>query len=529
MAKSTINAVIQFVSKGRQNVSGDSKKIEDSVRSVSDVVDSLNKKIKAIGVGVAYQSTVSAIQTIGSSFSALKSTVAGVSGAFMNFISANANAGDRISKFSRLVGMSAGELMKVRSAGMDAGMSVESIDAAMQRFSISTGKAAGGIKANLDVFNALGVRIRDANGNVKGQTQLLMEVSDAYKKLRSEADRNRVSQELFGRSGVQMSELLSGGSASLRRQFSAADARGFVMTDKMAADAEKFTHNLQFAQEAVGGISQRIAYAILPKVNTLLDKFTTFVTVHRAEIDHISDAVSGEISNVVSFITDKMPSILSFVVQTAGAVKDFVVSNKEIVAAVSAVVAFGGPILTALVSAKVAISAISAFVSGPIVGGIALAVVGVTAWASAINSVVKNWGLVKSVVSDTWESVKGYMSYVGDFWAGVFEKAYEGWNGFKSFVLNGAADILSTLSGIPIIGDKFTSAAEYLRSFNESQTSSPNSAAVAKSYSESKSVSTNRLEVSFSGLPYGSSITPSKNFDYGVIDYSAGYAFGSNL
>ena len=53
MAKSTINAVIQFVSKGRQNVSGDSKKIEDSVRSVSDVVDSLNKKIKAIGVAGA--------------------------------------------------------------------------------------------------------------------------------------------------------------------------------------------------------------------------------------------------------------------------------------------------------------------------------------------------------------------------------------------------------------------------------------------------------------------------------------------
>lgn len=526
MAKSTINAVIQFVSKGRSNVSGDADNITRSVKSASDVVGDLNRKIKAIGVGVAFQSTVSAINAIGGSFSALKNTVVGVSSSFMNFVSSSANSGDKISKFSRLVGMSAAELMKVRSAGMDAGMSVESIDAAMQRFSISTGKAAGGIKANLDVFNALGVKIRDNNGNVKKQSQLLLEVSDAYKKLSSEADRNRVSQELFGRSGVQMSELLSGGSASLNRKFNAADARGFIITDKMAADAEKFTHDMQFAREAVGGISQRIAYAVLPKVNSLLEKLTQFVTVHRAEINKITDAVSGEISNVISFISNKLPSVLYFVVQAASSIKDVVVNNKEIVAAVSAVVAFGPPILAALASAKVAITAISAFVSGPIVAGIAAAVVGVVAWGKAIKTVVDNWGLVASVASDAWDAVKGWMSSVGNFFSGVFEKAYDGWVSFKSFVLNGVADIISTLSGIPIIGDRFSSAADYLRSFNESQTSSPSSSSISRSYSESRSVSTNRLEVAISGLPAGSSVTPSKDFDYGVIDYSAGYAFG---
>ena len=88
-------------------------------------------------------------------FSAVADTVESAVSAVYGLAYSQAAAADAIGKTSALMGMQVGELQALRSAGMHAGMSLESVDSALQKFSINTGKAAAGEKTQIALFNAL--------------------------------------------------------------------------------------------------------------------------------------------------------------------------------------------------------------------------------------------------------------------------------------------------------------------------------------------------------------------------------------
>ena len=216
MASPKINTILSFATKGVGGVTNDMKSVVSGVNGATSAVDKLSAKISSIQKGVAFQSVVTAAGAVKDAFSAVADTVSGAVSAVYGLAASQAAAADAIGKTSALLGMQVGELQAIRSAGQHAGMSVESIDSAMQKFSVNVGRAAAGEKRQLDLMNALGVATRNADGSLRSQTDLLMDVADAYSKLSDTQDRNRVSQELFGRSAVQMSALLKDGSSGIR-------------------------------------------------------------------------------------------------------------------------------------------------------------------------------------------------------------------------------------------------------------------------------------------------------------------------
>lgn len=527
MAKSKISAFINFVTSGTSGVERDAGKITNAVHKSSNAVEELNRRIKRIDAGVAFQNTITAVGALGTAFSGIKNVVVGAIGGAFDYIEEMAGKADKIGKTSRLLGMTAVELQKIRSAGQDAGMSIESVDSAMQLFSVNTGKAAIGEKAVLDAFNALGVAVRGNDGKIRSQIDLLMDVSDAYAKLTNEQDRNMVSQKLFGRSGVQMSALLGGGSGNLLEQFNAFEQRGGGISNEMAKAGEDFAHSFQFAGEAINGVVLKVTSGLIPEFTKLFDMVTNYVTENKGEIDKITKSLSGKLISVVRGIGGYMPKILDGLLKAGEVVNQIVEFTGPWVPIIGGLaVTVGGSLLAGFVAIKAAVLGIGAVISGPVVAGVAAVAVGIASWAFAIKKIVDNWDMLKSFVvddvggaiSEMWESAKSSIS-------GFFNSIYEGWVSVKKFILNGAADIAGALSGIPVIGGGMGDVSSYLRGL-AAQTSAPENAAVQKQVSESRSVTTNRLQVDFTGVPRGATVKADDDFDYGVVDYSAGYAFG---
>ena len=436
-----------------------------------------------------------------------------------------AAAADAIGKTSALLGMQVGELQAIRSACQHAGMSVESIDSAMQKFSVNIGRAAAGEKHQLDLMNALGVATRNADGSLRNQTDLLMDVADAYSKLSDTQDRNRVSQELFGKSAIQMSALLKDGSSGIRAAIEQYERTNAGYTADQTTQAAAFNDQLQTMREYIGGVQKDMFFALVPAFTKLFEGVSKFVDANRQKIDSIVSSLSDQLPSLIQDVTDALPTILSGVSMVASAVSSVVDFTGPWIPLLSAAgVLVGGAILTAVGAVGVAVSAVGAAFGGvivaaaPILGIVALAGAGIAAWGVAIKSVYDNFDMLKSFVVD---------DVFGAFESGIKQFANE--------FIDVFAMIADGVSKIPVIGEKLAGGAgDWWRSQKfdvgsfasvESQVAPAGESNVSDATGAPVS-SSSSLTVDFRGVPRGTKITPSKDFDYGNIDYSAGYAFG---
>lgn len=551
MASPKINTILSFATKGVGGVNNDVKSVVSGVNGATSAVGKLTSKISSIQKGVAFQSVVTAAGAVKDAFGAVTDMISGAVSSVYGMAASQAAAADAIGKTSALLGMQVGELQAIRSAGKHAGMSIESIDSAMQKFSINTGKAAAGEKAQIDLFNALGVATKNADGSLRNQTELLMDVADAYSKLTNTQDLARVSQELFGRSAVQMSALLKDGSSGIQSAIEQFQKTGAGYTEDETKQAEAFNDSLQLMQEYIEGIRKEMFFALVPAFTSLFDKVSAFINENRPKIKSIIASLSSQLPSIIQDITDALPAILSGVSMIASAVSAVVDFTGPWIPLLSAAgVLIGGTILVAIGAVGVAVSAVGAAFGGaiaaaaPILGIVALAATGIVAWGIAIKSVYDNFDMLKSFVVD---------DVFGAFVSGVKQ--------FANMFIDVFATIADGIAKIPFIGEKIAGGAgDWWRSqkFDVGSFETPKSpvaefgAAPGKtpaapvaaaqatppvdqvpagesSASDVTGVApgtSSNLTVDFKGMPKGVSVAPGPGFDYDNFDYSVGYAFG---
>lgn len=519
MAQSKIRTFIDVVMGGTGAASAEANRVTNSIQKTTSAVDTLNKRLKGIQAGAALAGVSAAAGAIKGAFDAATGAIGGAVSAVYNLANSQAAAADKIGKTAALLGMQVGEFQALESAGKHAGMSTESINSALEKFSINTAKAAAGTKAQLDIFNALGVAARNADGSMRSQTDLLMDAADAYTKLTSEQDKNRVSQELFGRSAVQMGALLSGGSAGLRSAIADYQKTGAGYTAEEATAAAAFNDNLQTMEETFAGVKKDLFFAIVPAFSKLFTTASAFVQENRPQINSIIDGLSGQLPQVINGVTSALPSIMSGVSTVAGYVSDILeFTGPWVPLLVSAGVVVGGALLTAVTAVGAAFAAVGAFVSGPVVAGIGLAVAAVGAWGYALKKIYDNFDMLKSLIID--DVAVPVANAVGS----VFDSIGNGLMSAINWCLESLATGLDALSGLPIVGDRFAGSAAELRGLKFDM--APRNSAVTQAATAKATNST--LNVNFSGMPKGVTVTPEQNFDFESINITAGYAFGGN-
>lgn len=558
MANPVINTILSFATKGTGGVKNDVKSVVSSVDGASSAIGNMSKKLQSIQKGVAFQSVVAAAGAVKESFSTISDVIGGAISTVYGLAAAQAAVADKVGKTAALLGMQAGELQALRSAAQHAGMGVESLDSAMQKFSIATSRAAAGEKTQLELFNALGVATKNSDGSIRNQTDLLLDAADAYAKITNEQDRNRVSQELFGRSAVQMSALLKNGSAGLKSAIEEYQKTGAGYTNEQTEQAAAFNDQLQTMQEYVGGVKNQLFFALVPAFTQLFDGVSSFISENRGEISSVVSDLSKQLPSVIKDVTNALPAILSGVSKVASvvsAIVDFTGPWVPLLTAAGAVI--GGSLLAAVLAVGVAVSTVGAAFGGviaaaaPIVGIVALAAVGVAAWGKAIYEVYGNWELLKSfVVDDVYPAIVSGLEELGQMAMEAISPLIQGWESLKSFVVDGvfpafvsglkqfansAIDVFATIADgvakIPVIGNVAEGVGDWWRSqkfdvgsFDAGQV--PGGAESSSNAAGSPAATSSNLTVDFRGVPRGTSITPGANFDNGSFDYSAGFAFG---
>jgi hypothetical protein len=123
------------------------------------------------------------------------------------------------------LGIAASELSTFELAARGAGLGSEEFASGIAHFNRRLVDAAQGGKDSAAIFDALGVRIRGANGELRAGGEVLKDVADRFAQYADGANKSALAQELFARGGRRFIALLNEGREGLTKFGGASDAQ----------------------------------------------------------------------------------------------------------------------------------------------------------------------------------------------------------------------------------------------------------------------------------------------------------------
>ena len=567
-----INTILGFdVSRNSvTNVVNATVKVKESLISIGPIFKELQGNVDRM-THVAFWSGI--VTSAEKAFGGVKSIVGSVTNdlkKIFEFADSYAEKGDKIAKTSRMLGLSVKDYQAFSSAAIDAGMSVEEMDSALKKFSVNLAKARGGDKTMLHNFSkaifGTGGDLKALN-SLKTTSDVLVALADGYSKYSTAEKKAFVSSELFGQSGLKMSEILSQGGQSLK-EFLDSYNKGF--SEEGAKRAEEFTHELQMMLEEFEGIKIAVAQELFPAFKELFGEILSMLRgKNGSELKKVLKDAGVAFVKFVKDLLPRIPTILENIIRIVDFLTpEVVVAGGMVLSMLPAIVSIGlslwsmkpllfgifglvlkigsgllkivgliGPIVLWIKKSVIGLVLVSNLIGGPIalaLGGIAAILIGMV---SIVYQFYKNWEMWCSFVNhemtdavvEWWNQFKGIVSWaaegIGDFFLGIGEGISDfvmgGLNtvyeyvqkikGFLSGIFSGLPDKLQSLFGL-------NSSAEIGNTASSAQSSLGSS--VARAVMESNTTTTNRFSVDFKNMPRGVQVTAP---DHGDFDYSRGY------
>ena len=187
-------------------------------------------------------------------------------GAFIRMVKGSIDAADAFGKLEIQTGIAANTLQAYVNAGKLAGIEQATIEKGLRRLAQSMREADQGVATYKDAFDDLGISVRDTDGNLKTNEQILGEISDAFTKMEDGVTKTAIAMEIFGRSGASMVNLLNNGKASL-------EEFNFEVSENFAQNAEYFNDQLTMIGFKAEGFSKELTDSLLPSLNNLAEMF----------------------------------------------------------------------------------------------------------------------------------------------------------------------------------------------------------------------------------------------------------------
>ena len=229
-AKTTGQAAIKRMGNSMQGLQG-------RVKNLRNTIFTLNNAFKAMAVFLA-------------------------AGTATRFVTGAINQADAFGKLSRQTGIAADTLQSYVNAGKLAGVEQTAIDKGLARLASSIREADQGVATYKDSFDALGISVRDSQGNLKSTEQVFEEVADEFKNLEAGGTKAALAMELFSRQGRKLIPLLDEGSEALKKW-------NYETSANFSQNAEYFNDQITGLGFAFDGFRKQLADKLLPTLNNL--------------------------------------------------------------------------------------------------------------------------------------------------------------------------------------------------------------------------------------------------------------------
>ena len=356
---------------------------------------------------------------------AVGTTVA--AGAVFGLASSTAQLGDDAAKTADKLGIGITQLQELRFAAERSGVATSQFDTALEKMQKNLGEASTGTGTAKDALEQLGLKAEDL---IKlSPDEALGRIAEEMDKVETAAEKAAIANDLFGRSGVGMINMLRGGKKNLDALREAARRTGFVLSEKAARDAEVFQDTLLDTQLTMKGLKNTVGAALLPVITDAMGKIGDALVNNQAQVKIWADKFAGGVERAIPIIGEVVSGLAS-VVTTTGAVVSKVAEmvggweNFGVVigaALASKTILSIGKFGAAVFSLGRAFAGITA--AGPLVVG-AIRAIGLALVANPIGVVVAAIAAGALAITANWGTVKAALKPVLDWIGEAFQKLW---------------------------------------------------------------------------------------------------------
>lgn len=163
-----------------------------------------------------------------------------------------ADAADALGDLSERTGIAVEDLSRLQYVAQLSGSSAEGMNAAIIKLS-------QGIANGNPAFEAMGVAVKNADGSLRSQADVLNDVADKFATYRDGTAKTALAMQLFGKAGAEMVGVLNQGSDGIKELADESDRLGNTISTKTAEQAARFNDNLDKLSIAAGGVARTIA------------------------------------------------------------------------------------------------------------------------------------------------------------------------------------------------------------------------------------------------------------------------------
>ena len=208
-------------------------------------------------------------------FNSLKGAVAGfgaaiagsaIVGGLAAIVKKSIDAGDELFNLQAKTGVAANTLIGIGNAAKLADVDVGTLGKGLTKLNVNLVKAAEGNEDLGRKFKALGVSVKDANGQVVPSDKALKQIADRFADMPDGAQKAAAAVALFGKSGADLIPLLNEGAASMEK-FT------YKIGEDFAARSDLFNDTLTEFGIKTQGFGLELTDALLPALQSILEVF----------------------------------------------------------------------------------------------------------------------------------------------------------------------------------------------------------------------------------------------------------------
>lgn len=208
-------------------------------------------------------------------FTSLKGAIGGfaaaiagsaIVGGLTAIVKKSIDAGDELFNLQAKTGVAANALIGIGNAAKLADVDVGTLGKGLTKLNINLVKAAEGNEDLARKFAALGINVKDANGQVIPADKALKQIADRFADMPDGAQKAAAAVALFGKSGTELIPLLNDGAASMEK-FT------YKVSEDFAARSDLFNDTITEFGIKTQGFGLELTDALLPALQSILEVF----------------------------------------------------------------------------------------------------------------------------------------------------------------------------------------------------------------------------------------------------------------
>ena len=184
---------------------------------------------------------------------------------------------DKLGKTADKLGIGVQELERLRFAAGKAGIEAGAFDKSLEKMARSVSEAAHGTGVAKDALAQLGIVSADLAQQSPDKQMMIL--ADAIKGIQNPAEKARVAYQIFGRAGVDMINMMQGGSAAIEEQGKRFDELNGIMSRADIKGIEEANDAWMETKTAIKGAWRTFTIAIAPVLEGLANMFTWLVKI----------------------------------------------------------------------------------------------------------------------------------------------------------------------------------------------------------------------------------------------------------